>query len=201
MSGRTGKVVASYSIGAASGIESVGGLVGTNLGVVLDSLWDSVTSMQVTAGGKGKIDSAQSATNADLQSPATSDGRFARWSDGLWDFGGDDQYPALTADMGGDGNATWQEFGRQSRVVPEPSPQVDLGDIKPGFFPPQGPSNYVISPNPPIVGSWEHQALRLLQHSQRGLFLLVGRVSHDTVQLYRNRGVGPARSSVVSSRW
>ena len=137
-SGLPGKVVASYSIGIVSGVGSVGGFVGANYGVVLDSLWDSETSMQATASGFGEVDGAQSASTADLQSQAAGDGIFANWNDGLWDFGHDDQYPALKADMDGDDIITWQEFGRQIRDVPDQIPQVGFGDIRTGLFPSQG---------------------------------------------------------------
>ncbi len=116
-----GKVTTSYSVGAVSGVESVGGFIGANGGIVLDSAWDSETSMQLTASGEGVIEGAHTATTADLQSLDTG-GIFANWIGHRWDFGDDNQYPALKADMDGNGTATWQEFGSQSRVVPASSP-------------------------------------------------------------------------------
>ena len=39
-------------------------------------------------------------------------------SDSPWTFGTGSQYPVLVVDMDGDGQATWQEFGRQLRAGP-----------------------------------------------------------------------------------
>ncbi len=132
-----GKVVSSYSIGAVSGRDFLGGLIGENGGEVVIGLWDSETSKQAKATGRGDADGAQGATTAELQSHTAGEGIFAKWGDDLWDFGNAGQYPALKADMDGDGVATWQEFGEQSRVVPEQGAEADLSGVQPGFFPSQ----------------------------------------------------------------
>ena len=81
-------------------------------------------------------------TTAELQAPTGYTGIYAEWLidldnadrdfdittgvDDYWDFGTSSQYPALKADIDGDGIATWQEFGSQrvhdSTASPLPTP-------------------------------------------------------------------------------
>ena len=80
-------------------------------------------------------------TTAELQAPTGYTGIYAAWRadvdnadrdddratgiDDFWDFGTSSQYPALKADLNGDGVATWQEFGDQDRMpapLPTPTP-------------------------------------------------------------------------------
>ena len=72
-------------------------------------------------------------TSAQLQEPVDFVGIYAPWNEpygprgpvfahpmaaeltDLWDFGSASQYPALTVDFDGDGQASWEEFGTQIR--------------------------------------------------------------------------------------
>lgn len=72
-------------------------------------------------------------TTAQLQEPVDYVGIYAPWNEpygprgpvfahpmaaeltDLWDFGSASQYPALTVDFDGDGQASWEEFGTQVR--------------------------------------------------------------------------------------
>ena len=81
---------------------------------------------------------AQGKTTAELQSSTGYTGIYRGWNidldnadgdfndstgtDDPWDFGDGSQYPALKADIDGDGIATWWEFGGQGRELPSPSP-------------------------------------------------------------------------------
>ena len=122
-----GKISASYATGYVSGTAAIGGLVGSSTGTTTDSYWDTETSGQLYSdGGSGK-------TTAELQSPAGYTGIYAAWDDteagDLWDFGESSQYPALKADLDGNGTATAWEFGGQGRVAPVTpgsGPMVDL---------------------------------------------------------------------------
>ncbi len=101
-------ITRSYATGAVVGVASVGGLLGQNsLGTITASYWATDTSGQSTsAAGVGK-------TTSELQTPTSNAGIYAGWSASQWDFGGAIQYPALKADVNGDGIATSQEFGQQ----------------------------------------------------------------------------------------
>ena len=127
-------ILISYSTGRVTGIgENIGGLVGGIEGNItfIGSYWDTQTSGQTTsAAGEGK-------TTAELQSPTGYTGVYAAWRididnadqdfdqstgvDDVWDFGTSSQYPALKADVNGDGVATWQEFGNQRPQSPAPT--------------------------------------------------------------------------------
>ena len=110
-----GAITAGYATGAVNGTSFVGGLVGKNAGgSVAASYWDIQTSSQgSSAQGVGK-------STAELQLPASYKGVYANWNldldsdgggDNHWDFGASSQYPALKADLNGDGVATVTEFG------------------------------------------------------------------------------------------
>ena len=115
-----GKLVASYSTARVVG-GYAGGLVGGRPSSgerVTASYWDTDTSGQTRSnGGSGQ-------TTETLQAPTGYNGLYRTWNldldgdaraDDPWDFGTDAQYPALKADIDGDGRATWQEFGDQNR--------------------------------------------------------------------------------------
>ena len=116
-----GVVAASYATGRVSGDTEVGGLAGAGGGRVTASYWDTETSGWTGAGaGSGQSTSA-------LQGPTGYADLYATWdvdvdgdgvADGPWQFGTAGQYPALVVDFDGDGQATWQEFGRQLREGP-----------------------------------------------------------------------------------
>ena len=117
-----GEIKASYATGRVSGESSVGGLVGYNSGspsgIITSSYWDSSTSGHTTGSfGTGR-------TTAQLQAPTGYSGIYGGWNldldgdgtnDDPWDFGTSSQYPALKANVDGQGAATWQEFGYQVR--------------------------------------------------------------------------------------
>ena len=114
-------VTASYATGPVSGSSLLGGLVGLNVGsgTIAAGYWDTSTSGR-TAGADGR-------TTAQLQAPVDYRGSYAGWNvdvdhDGVaddpWHFGTAGQYPALSADLDGDGEATWEELGHQLRSGP-----------------------------------------------------------------------------------
>ena len=116
-----GTITASYATGRVAGSRT-GGLVGYDeRGTVTNSYWDTRTSGH-TSGSPGS-----GRTTAQLQSPRSYSGIYASWNvdlegDGMnddpWNFGTTSQYPALKADMDGDDDATWEEFGYQLRSGP-----------------------------------------------------------------------------------
>ena len=137
-------VVASYATGKVSGTYSVGGLIGLRLPLenaddritITASYWDTRTSGQTDGVGSGSSEGVQSKTTAELQLPTGYTGIYSSWNadldnadgdnnsatgaDDFWDFGTGSQYPALKADLDGNGNPTWQEFGSQRPVPPAP---------------------------------------------------------------------------------
>ena len=134
-------VIASYATGRVSGVSSVGGLVGYGPGTTfIASYWDTGTSGQRSGVGSGNenVAGAEGKTTAELQSPTGDTGIYVAWNTDLdnadvdgnpatgaedfWDFGTSSQYPALKADIDGNGVATWQEFGGQGRVPPPTPP-------------------------------------------------------------------------------
>ena len=115
-----GTITASYATGRVTRNE--GGLVGYDeRGTVTNSYWDTRTS------GQGSGSPGSGRTTAQLQSPGSYSGIYASWNvdldgngsnDDPWNFGTSSQYPALKADMDGDDDATWEEFGYQLRSGP-----------------------------------------------------------------------------------
>ena len=159
-SGGISRIVASYSTGRVSGSTNIGGLVGSNRrGTVSDTYWDTQTSGQTTGVGEGDSTGVQGRTTAQLQSPIGYAGIYSTWnadldnadgddnsatgSDDFWDFGTSSQYPALKADVDGNGTPTWQEFGGQR------------GDV-PTYTPPEAPTGLTaMEPEPTqITFSW-----------------------------------------------
>ncbi len=117
-----GEIAASYATGRVTGETDVGGLLGSrSLGEIADSYWDTDTSGQLTG------DHGQGETSAGLQTPTGYAGIYVNWDadldddgegDDPWSFGTDAQYPVLVADLDGDGQSTWEEFGHQLREGP-----------------------------------------------------------------------------------
>ena len=138
-------IVASYATGSVSGNKFVGGLIGYRSSVkktdtritITSSYWDTQTSGQAAGVGDGDPTGVQGRTTAQLQAPTGYTGIYSTWdadldnadgdnntatgTDDFWDFGTSSQYPALKADLDGDGSPTWQEFGGQ-RPTPPPPP-------------------------------------------------------------------------------
>ena len=107
-----------------SGSTNTGGLVGGNDGGrITASYWDTGTSGHVA----GAADGGSGSTTAALQEATGYSGLYESWNvsvdwdgvgDAPWTFGTGAQYPALVVDFDGDGQATWEEFGRQVREGP-----------------------------------------------------------------------------------
>ena len=86
---RNGSIINSYATSAVTGAANVGGLSGTNSGSITYSYWDTETSGVTLAGsGEGK-------TTSELQSPTMAVGIYSSWSDEIWDFRTDKEYPVV----------------------------------------------------------------------------------------------------------
>ena len=117
------RITASYATGLVRGDENVGGLVGrdsrTESERLVANYWDKNTSgHSIGTGGR---------TTTELQAPTDYGGIYQTWNldldgdteaDDPWDFGTSAQYPVVAADVDGNGEATWQEFGHQLRAGP-----------------------------------------------------------------------------------
>ena len=102
-------------------------------GAITDSYWNT-DIFGAGTDGVGR-------TTAQLQSPTGYTGIYRDWNadldnadrndddatgaDDFWDFGISSQYPALKADIDGDGTPTWQEFGRQRMNTPPEFPDAE----------------------------------------------------------------------------
>ena len=136
-----GSILASYATSKVSGDASVGGFIGKNSedGTIIDGYWDVETSEQSIGVGSGIVAGVEGKTTTELQSPINYGGIYDAWrldldnadgdydettgKDDFWDFGSSVHYPALKADIDGDGFATWWEFGNQhNRPAPTPTP-------------------------------------------------------------------------------
>jgi hypothetical protein len=124
-------IVASYAAAPVSGNAAfAGGLTGGGSsagGRVESSYWDVGVSGQANSGG------GEGRTTPDMRAPTGYDGIYRNWNrdldgdgaaDDPWDFGTTAEYPALKADVDGDGRSTWREFGDQPgrRGNPDPPP-------------------------------------------------------------------------------
>ena len=120
--GNSGVITASYASGSVTGSRSVGGLIGYNYpgGSITDSYWN--IDATTTGVGNGSGTGAKGQTSGQLKGPTADTGIYANWNVLHWDFGTSSYYPVLKADINGDGIATWQEFGRQVRERPTPTP-------------------------------------------------------------------------------
>lgn len=139
----TGVIRQSYASGRVRGSQRAGGLVGDNtfmdVGTLEGAVWNRTTSgREVGVGsddrdGDGVADSqptsgATGLTSTELQGSDGETDIVSTWKaaseadqeagEEPWDFGTDSQYPVLRADINGDGDATWQEFGYQLREGP-----------------------------------------------------------------------------------
>ena len=176
--GDNGVVVGSYAIGSVAGVSNVGGLAGSNdrSDGISASYWDFEASGEAHGVGGGFTTGAAGKTTADLKTPTLYVGIYRDWNtdiddadgdsfvttgvDDPWDFGMADQYPALRADVDGDGVATWEEFGFQRGGGPPPSetavpPEPAMPETPP-VPPPVSCSNGVVvedpQENPGLVG-------------------------------------------------
>ena len=106
---------------------TIGGLVGTGGAAINDSYCD--LNVEVVNEGAGGINTDESLNKAiDIASFSTFTGALADWSvpvdhdgndttEGIrpWNLRGAGEYPVLSVDFDGDGMASWEEFGSQSR--------------------------------------------------------------------------------------
>ena len=92
----------------------------------------TVTSSYSDFDTSGFADSATGVSQSTeaLQVPTGSNGIYQDWDASIWNFGTTSQYPALTVDFGGDGEATWQEFGYQVREAPALSTSVNGSNVE-----------------------------------------------------------------------
>ena len=99
---------------------SSGGLLGANGGSrSINSYWDKEVS------GISSGDYGVGLTTAELQSPITSTGIYSRWSTNAWDFGSNEQYPALKYRDG-------TLMPNQGREIPEELPQIEIVGVPAG---------------------------------------------------------------------
>ena len=99
---------------------SSGGLLGANSGSrSINSYWDKEVS------GISSGDYGVGLTTAELQSPITSTGIYSRWSTNAWDFGSNEQYPALKYRDG-------TLMPNQGREIPEEQPQIEIAGVPAG---------------------------------------------------------------------
>ena len=89
-----GDIKNSYAAGTIAGTSSVGGLVGASYGTITHSYWDKTTN------GRERSTDDMGKTTEQLQSPMTATGIYSSWSEEIWDFGTNKQYPALKGDDG-----------------------------------------------------------------------------------------------------
>lgn len=145
-----GVIASSYATGRPTirfGIRliGVGGIASdSDGGEIRDSYWDTRTSgRDVGVGtddmpqGNGRVDGDEIPTpgvlgkiTAELQAPEDYHGIYRNWNAGgsnPWHFGSSTQYPVLRADLDGDGEATWQEFGYQLRDTPRLTAAIEDG--------------------------------------------------------------------------
>ena len=144
-----GVITSSYATGRptvlfTNGLIEVGGLASRSNGEILESYWDTRSSgRQVGVGtddwpqGNGRIDGHETATpgvlgktSAELQAPEDYHGIYQNWhadDSDPWHFGASTQYPVLRADIDGDGEATWREFGYQLRDTPRLTAAIEDG--------------------------------------------------------------------------
>ena len=116
-----GEITNSYATGTIAGTSYVGGLVGLNSsGNIMHSYWDTQTSkIKTSVGGDG-----EGKTTAELQSPMTATEIYSSWSEEIWDFGTNKQYPAL---KNNDGTLlAGQRLGLQSLEL---SDKAILGEV------------------------------------------------------------------------
>ena len=208
-------VVDSYATtrvpGNATSIGGMAGATGPSTTIInTSSYWDRTTSGQAVTGND--LGSGQSTT--ELQTPTEFTGLYANWNterEGVsafsvpWDLGTDSQYPALKADINGDGIATWQEFGYQLRAGPEltftsGSDQVQLSwtavDTS-AWVPPPSVSYTVLR-----SGQDQIAAVEVVASGLTGLYWADDDVTagdNPSYQIEAHVGGGPAaRSAIVS---
>ncbi len=144
-----GDIGASYATGVVTSIRDTGGLVGENeaSGAITNSYWDVETSGLAVGVAYGDPQGAQGKTTSTLQTPPPADVAcadvfpppaectFVSWDGDVWDFGDGSQYPALKADLDGDGVASAGEFGAQPGTVAQrlSTPSLEIARLLSGI--------------------------------------------------------------------
>ena len=116
-------ITSSYSTGEAfSSSTGDDALVFLDFGIIDYSYFDSRTTLWSSFSH-----TSRAVRTEDLQAPTGYTGLYENWNvdldgdnspDDPWHFGTTSQYPVLKADLDGNGQATWQEFGYQVREGP-----------------------------------------------------------------------------------
>ena len=140
-------IIASYANGEVKGTQDTAGLAGQNTvpHSITASYWNIETTGQTLGVANGFTSGAEGLTSDELATPTGYTGIYSTWkvdiddADGdsdettgieaPWDFGSNTQLPVLQVDFNGDGIATAEEFGNQTRMkstakptIPKPSP-------------------------------------------------------------------------------
>ena len=88
-----GDIYNSYALSTVKGDGNIGNLVGTNGGsaVIVSSYWNK----EINGSSIADDDRGIGKTTEQLQSPTTATGIYRDWDAAVWDFGTENQYPAL----------------------------------------------------------------------------------------------------------
>ena len=86
---RGGSIENSYARAEISEVQGAGGLVGRNDSVITNSYWETRDDFMPTNNHGIGLSAGQ------LQSPTTATGIYSAWDVAVWDFGTENQYPAL----------------------------------------------------------------------------------------------------------
>ena len=116
----TSHLTTSYSTGSVSGTSRIGGLVGS----VISGARTTHSSWDIEASGVATSIHGVGFSTAEMTSPTSNTNPYGAWDPKKWDFGTSSQYPALKADINGDGIATAVEFGGQGRDRTRPQPTL-----------------------------------------------------------------------------
>ena len=113
-----GSIKRSYARGIVQKTIGAGSLIGLDIGTITHSYWDKTTN------GRERSTDDMGKTTEQLQSPTTATGIYSSWSEEIWDFGTNKQYPAL---KNNDGTLlAGQRLGLQSLEL---SDKAILGEV------------------------------------------------------------------------
>ena len=102
-----GSIDNSYSLSFVNGNTQVGGLIGANSGTLNNNYWNTETSTQSNGIGNGSSSEVVGVTIFDMLNSTgnATDTAFQGWAaDGVWDFGGSNDYPII------DGSADFEDL-------------------------------------------------------------------------------------------
>ena len=120
----------------------IGGFIGRNeseINAIASSYWLRELPVKYAGVGEGSADGVRGVSAEQMQSPTDYTGIYDKWlvdldnidgdyddttgKDDFWDFGSSSDFPALKADVDGDGIPTWWESGNQhGRPAPTATP-------------------------------------------------------------------------------